>query len=88
MVYVHKLTIVRTHTRASRGVARLLAVLQEIAQADAAELVSSSRYGQKYRVRAIVEKRGAKPLSLVTVWIVRHDEDFPRFITAYPGAPR
>jgi hypothetical protein len=45
------------------------------------------RRGPERAVRAIVHERGGRPLSLVTVWMVRRDEDFPRFITAYPGTP-
>jgi hypothetical protein len=83
----HKAAVFAAAGFRRRAWPRLLTVLHEIAQADGAELVSDSRFGRKYLVRAIVHERGGRPLSLATVWMVRRDEDFPRFITAYPGTP-
>lgn len=47
-----------------------------------------SAYGQKFRVRGILHGPGGKPASVVSVWIIRPAEAFPRFVTAFPGVPR
>lgn len=59
---------------------RLLA----LAGADA-ELGASTPFGQKYVVRSTLQGLVASA-AIVTVWIVLHGEDFPRFVTAFPGA--
>ena len=46
----------------------------------------TNEYGQKYEVRGRIECPAGKAAVLVTVWIVLHGEDFPRFVTAFPGA--
>jgi len=45
-----------------------------------------SEYGQKYEVRGRIEGPDGKGAVLVAVWIVLCGEDFPRFVTAFPGA--
>lgn len=45
----------------------------------------STEYGTKYVIRGIIIGPSGKSLSIVTAWIIRAEEDFPRFITAYPG---
>ena len=42
-------------------------------------------YGQKYEIRGSLLGPSGKSIYLVTAWIVLNAEDFPRFITAYPG---
>ena len=42
-------------------------------------------YGQKYEIRGELTGPNGKSINLVTAWIVLKTEDFPRFITAYPG---
>jgi hypothetical protein len=44
-----------------------------------------NEYGQKYEVRGKIEGPTGRSASLVAVWIVLPGEDFPRFVTAYPG---
>ena len=44
----------------------------------------SNAYGQKYEVRGTLKGPTGEGLGLATVWIVLNDEDFPRFVTAYP----
>lgn len=56
--------------------------LQQLASADA-EQAASTRFGQKYIVRGTIQGPMAAG-AIVTVWIVLHTEDFPRFVTAYP----
>ncbi len=45
-------------------------------------------YGQKYEVRGIITGPSGKTADIVTVWIVRHEEDAPRFVTAHPGGQK
>ncbi len=45
-----------------------------------------SEYGQKYEIRGRIEGPAGKGAVLVAVWIVLRGEDFPRFVTAFPGA--
>jgi hypothetical protein len=44
-----------------------------------------SEYGQKYKVRGMIEGPAGKEAALFAVWIVLRGEDFPRFVTAFPG---
>lgn len=44
----------------------------------------TTRYGQKYEVRGAITGPNGRVASIVTAWIVRAREDFPRFLTAYP----
>ena len=39
---------------------------------------------RKYEVRGTLSGPTGDALIVVTVWIVLNDEDFPRFVTAYP----
>lgn len=42
-------------------------------------------FGRKYQVRASIKGPNGRSAQLVTFWIILSREDFPRFITAYPG---
>ena len=42
-------------------------------------------YGRKYEFSARLTGPNGRSADVVCVWIVLHGEDFPRFITAYPG---
>lgn len=44
----------------------------------------TTRYGQKYEVRGTMTGPNGRAVDMVTAWIVRDGEDFPRFLTAYP----
>ena len=44
-----------------------------------------TNFGTKYEIRGNIKGPSGKSCMLITAWIVRTDEDFPRFITAYPG---
>lgn len=48
----------------------------------------STRYGQKYEIRAPLVGPSGHPAEVVSVWVVLANEDFPRFVTAYPGGGR
>ena len=50
-----------------------------------ATLDSTSPYGRKFRVRAMLQGPTGRSLTLVSVWIIRAGDDVPRFVTAFPG---
>ena len=51
-----------------------------------AQLGGSTRFGQKYVVPGTIQGPSGRVAHVVVVWIVLNGEDFPRFVTAYPGA--
>lgn len=59
--------------------------LQGTATADVAVQGRLSRFGSKYEVSATLLGPSGRAAMVVTVWIVRHGETVPRFVTAYPG---
>lgn len=91
--------LLSTEHRVGRGKARFFAqlgfekesweALQEqlvhLASRDA-ELGEKTRFGQKYVVRDIIQGPEGRSALVVAVWIVLEGEEFPRLITAYPGA--
>ena len=44
-----------------------------------------SNFGQKYEVNGILRGPSGREARVTTVWIVKNGEDFPRFVTVYPG---
>lgn len=50
-----------------------------------ATLKEQTEYGSKYEIRGGITGPSGKSAMLVTAWMVRAGEDFPRFVTAYPG---
>jgi hypothetical protein len=63
----------------------LAADLRGHAVANDALATETSAYGQKYEVRGRIAAPSGKTAVIVTVWIVLRGEDFPRFVTAFPG---
>jgi len=47
-----------------------------------------SAYGQKYEIRATLVGPTGQAADVVSIWVVRAGEDFPRFVTAYPEGGR
>lgn len=45
----------------------------------------SSPHGRKYEVRGTLVGPAGREAALVSVWIILHGEDVPRFVTAFPG---
>ncbi len=43
-----------------------------------------TRHGNKYEIRATLIGPAGRSAIVLTVWMVRHGEDFPRLITAFP----
>lgn len=44
-----------------------------------------SPHGRKYIIRANVKGPNDRTLAVQSIWIILKGEDFPRFVTAYPG---
>jgi len=45
-------------------------------------------YGQKYAIRATLVGPSGRSADVVSIWVIRTGEDFPRFVTAYPESGR
>ncbi len=45
-------------------------------------------YGQKYAIRATLVGPSGQSADVVSLWVVRRGEEFPRFVTAYPDGDR
>ena len=54
------------------------------AQAEA-EPEARTLYGQKYRIRSILEGPAGRSAEIVSVWIIFHDVTAPRLVTVMPG---
>ena len=59
--------------------------LQVVARSADAVLTRAEVYGQLFEIRAILQGPDGT-LSVLTVWILRTGESFPRFVTAYPSS--
>ena len=44
-----------------------------------------SPYVTKYEIRAAIEGPAGRSATVVSVWMIGNDVDFPTFITAFPG---
>jgi hypothetical protein len=44
-----------------------------------------TRYGQKFEVWATLTGPSGRPAEVVSVWVVLHGEEIPKFVTAFPG---
>ena len=64
----------------------LAAELQRHAAENEASATEATQYGQKYEVRGSLSTPMGRTVILVAIWIVLNGEDFPRFVTAFPGA--
>ncbi|MBI2920103.1 MAG: hypothetical protein HYY18_03340 [Planctomycetes bacterium] len=64
----------------------LAADLRRHATDNEAVATEANEYGQKYEVRGKISGPAGRAADLVAVWIVLRGEDFPRFVTAFPGA--
>jgi hypothetical protein len=64
---------------------RLARDFEELAETEDAVPSRHNGYGQMYVVSGRLEGPSGRQASVTTVWIVRDDENSPRFVTAYPG---
>ena len=61
---------------------------QHLSQNATPEHEAGSRYGQKYTIRGTLVGPSGGSASVVSVWVIRTGEAFPRFLTAYPEGGR
>jgi hypothetical protein len=45
---------------------------------------SKTEYGWKYEIRGTLTGPKGHSARVISVWIIRSGEDYPRFVTAYP----
>ena len=50
-----------------------------------AEEVESSTYGRKFTITGPIRGPSGREAVVTSVWIIRRNEEIPRFATAYPG---
>ena len=50
-----------------------------------AEPSKKNRHGETFEIHATLEGSSGRGGDVVSIWIVRAGENFPRFVTAYPG---
>ena len=67
---------------------RLQQDFKDGATSDGATPAALTVFGQFFELRVMLRGPSGRAALLVTIWIIRREEDFPRFVTAYPGAPR
>ena len=79
----YKAAVFRSLGYESRDAEVLAQDLRKLLIFDAAE-VGTSEFGTKYAIRGTIHGPNGKRGDIVSIWIVRNDEDFPRFVTAYP----
>jgi hypothetical protein len=59
--------------------------LKKQALSDRAEEIGGFSFGRRFVVKGEIRTPGGRPVQMVSVWVILHDEDRPRFVTAYPG---
>ena len=59
--------------------------LLDLARAGDATPGQPSPFGRKFEIRGILRGPSGRQADLVTVWMVSNGQDFPHFVTAYPG---
>jgi hypothetical protein len=57
----------------------------EVARSGDATPGQPSSFGQKFEIRASLIGSSGRQATVVTVWMVSNGQDFPHFITAFPG---
>lgn len=56
---------------------------QEFLNEDA-NFIEETDYGKKYEIRGSIAGPNGRSAAVITAWIVLYDEEFARFVTAYP----
>ena len=59
--------------------------LLTIARTEAVRDIKDSPYGTKYVIRGTLHSSKGISVLVETVWIIEHDEQQPRLVTAYPS---
>jgi hypothetical protein len=47
--------------------------------------LGESPYGEKFEVLCTLVGPTGRSAQISTIWVVRHEEQYPRFVTAYPA---
>ncbi|HEY6559309.1 MAG TPA: hypothetical protein VI072_18620 [Polyangiaceae bacterium] len=63
----------------------LRAALLELAQVGDANPGQASPFGLKFEIRAILRGPSGRQADVMTIWMVSKGQDFPHFVTAFPG---
>jgi hypothetical protein len=82
----HKAVVFRGMGYTREDWQRLSNDLMALALANDAQPLEANEFGQKYRVDGYLEGPRPRVMRTRTIWVVRMDEDYPRFVTAYPEA--
>jgi len=61
--------------------------LLDVAHIEPALPGQPSPFGKKFEVHATLTGPAGRRARIVSVWIILLDEDFPRFVTAFPETP-
>ena len=64
---------------------RLESDLRQFAMTGEATRGRRTKYGQHYEIRGTLRGPSGRAAPVMTIWIVRTNEEAPRFITAFPG---
>jgi hypothetical protein len=62
----------------------LTTALRRIAASENVVIRTESRHGVKFVLDGMLERPGARAVTVRTVWIVESGRDAPRLVTAYP----
>src|SRR5690606_25515826 len=79
----HKAAFFRSLGYAQRDWGALERDLRTFLHGDAEEMERTD-YEAKYEIRGTVTGPNGRSAAIVTAWIVLHDSDVARFVTAYP----
>lgn len=64
----------------------LVAELARLAADGEAEPTEATEYGQKYGIRGTITSPSGRSAMILSAWIVRGGEAFPRLVTAHPAS--
>src|SRR5258706_11810323 len=59
--------------------------LLDLARVGDASPGQASPFGLKFEIRAILRGLSGRQADVMTVWMVANGQDFPHFVTAFPG---
>ena len=65
--------------------AEFAAELCKYAQQDTAAVLDANAYGTKYSIASPMTGPTGRSAVILSIWIVRYAENFPRLVTAYKG---
>jgi hypothetical protein len=63
---------------------QLREILREVAKSQEAVPTKKNEFGQYYEIRFDLPGNNKRIVKMLSVWIVRYDEEFSRLVTVYP----